>query len=656
MVYHLAPKVLPGGFVGVDIFFVISGYVVTASLASHKNQSLAEFILGFYARRIVRIFPALLICVLLASAIAVAFTPPVSWLGSSNRDTAVYSIFGLSNYALVRSLDGYFSPRIEFNPFTHTWSLAVEEQFYVIAPVIVYFWLANRSKSGIKRGAPLLLLIMLALISLGAAAYNTNFHPDRAFYLLPSRFWELACGVLLFQFQQEYRNLFSSRYCEIAGFALIMFGVVFSDRANFPFPWAMVSVVGSTLLIAGLTASEKSGSSLIEKLLSSSVAVYIGKISYSLYLWHWPVLVLLRWTVGLDNIFIMLAAFAAVFPIAAASFHFFEMPIRKLQLLRGRPWQTVTAGLAVMILIFATTSKIYASASLLSLSVTKDTATWSPYDFSETGSPGTCSVTLQQTRLGSFYAVGFVPTNCGDRSDYRRLFVIGDSHAQAYTRMLFELAKSQKMEVWLYPTTCGVANLLQALDEICRQRAQVALKDVKTKGQFGDIVFLASLRMDRLASQWGLFEISEVLARRQSEVAKQERKSALEDARNYIKQVRQLGFQVLISAPMPVFRYNAFRCSDWFNRMNADCSAKSISTHFLKDYRRPSMEALSELKNEFSEFYVWDPFEQLCPVEQCTPEDANGPLFFDTDHLTGHGNEVLYPFFVRALDQMGLRR
>ena len=204
MIFDLAPTALPGGFAGVDIFFVISGYVVTASLAGRQSQPLRQFILGFYARRILRIFPALLVCVFVVSIIAVAFIPPGSWLGDTNRYTAIYAIFGLSNYALIWSSDGYFSPRVEFNPFTHTWSLAVEEQFYLIAPAIVYFWLVNHSQTGVRKFVPSAILVLLALISCILAAYNTTANPA-AFYLTPSRFWELACGVLLFQIQHEHK-------------------------------------------------------------------------------------------------------------------------------------------------------------------------------------------------------------------------------------------------------------------------------------------------------------------------------------------------------------------------------------------------------------------------------------------------------------------
>ena len=299
MIYHLAPNVLPGGFAGVDIFFVISGYVVTASLVGRQNQPLRQFILGFYARRILRIFPALIVCVVAVSILAVLFVPPVAWLGNSIRNTALFSIVGLSNYALIWSSDGYFSPRAEFNPFTHTWSLGVEEQFYLTAPAIVYFWLVSRSQAGAKRLVPLGILVLFALVSCGVAAYNSVTDPDAAFYLLPSRFWELACGVLLFQIQheREFRADYLTRYGALLGSVLILCALAFSNKTLFPFPWALASVAGSALLIASFTVRD-GRSSAVKRVLSTRPSVYIGKISYSLYLWHWPIFVMLRWTVG----------------------------------------------------------------------------------------------------------------------------------------------------------------------------------------------------------------------------------------------------------------------------------------------------------------------------------------------------------------------
>jgi peptidoglycan/LPS O-acetylase OafA/YrhL len=653
MIFHLAPAALPGGFVGVDIFFVISGYVVTASLVGRQNQSLRQFILGFYARRILRIFPALLVCVFVVSIVAVVFIPPGSWLGSTNRKTAIYAIFGLSNYALIWSSDGYFSPRVEFNPFAHTWSLAVEEQFYLIAPAIVYFWLANRSQVGMRRVIPLAALVLLALVSCSVAAYDTFAKPEAAFYLTPSRFWELACGVLLFQvqYEREFRADYLSRCGAPLGSLLILCGLLFTEKTHFPFPWAWASVAGTALLIASFTAQPRRPS-VVENILSTSLIAYIGRISYSLYLWHWPIFVMLRWTVGLDDLRVMAAAVVLTFLMGAGSFHFVEQPIRRMRPFIVRPhWQTIAAGLTTMTLCFIATNALYAKAQRLSLSVIKNEEVWSPYFFPAVPS-GSCKVRVNRQGMGELYPVGLIPTECPDEhTASRRLFVIGDSHAGAYQRMLFDLASERGVEIWIYQIRCSVANLLKPLKPECLRLAAAALDDVKTKGKLDDIVFLASLRMEQLADEWGTFEISEVLARRDSDAGRRERDAALDDAREYIGRIRRLGFHVLLDAPLPVFRSIAFRCADWFNRMNPICSSgKSVSKRFLEDHRQETMRMMSKLKDEFPDVFIWDAFSRLCPGDQCSSWDSEGPLFFDGDHLTGHGNQILYPFFRQSVE------
>ncbi len=657
MIFHLAPSALPGGFAGVDIFFVISGYVVTASLVERQRRPLRQFILSFYARRIFRLFPALLICVLVGSIVAVAFTPPASWLGSSNSNTAFYAIFGLSNYALLWSMDSYFSPRLEFNPFAHTWSLGVEEQFYLIAPAIVYFWLAGRSQTGVKRIMPLAVLVLLALISSAVAAYNTLIDPDAAFYLLPSRFWELASGVLLFQIQhqRDFRFNYLNRYGAFLGLIMIFCALLFSDKAHFPFPWALASVAGTALLIASLTSRNRR-SSAVEWMLSTRPAVYIGKLSYSLYLWHWPIFVMLRWTVGLDSSWAMAAASASTFLVAAGSYHFVEQPFRKLQLCILLPhWQTIAAGLAIMGLCSIATKSIYDNAHTFSLSQVKNADIWSP-SFLPAASPGTCNVKLKDQPIGDVLAWGFIPSNCAGEGISRRLFVIGDSHTAAYKRMFFNLASEQDVEVWIYPIQCSVASLLRPMPRKprdCLELAWAALEDAKAKGRPNDIVFLASLRMDKLGDQLSTFELSEVLARHDSDAAKKDSDAALDEARQYITRIRQFGFHVLIDAPKPTFQSIAFRCSDWFNKMNRICfGGTKISRRFLENHRQNTMRALYKLKSELPDIFIWDPFYPLCPGDQCSSWDGNGPLFFDRDHLSSHGSQVLYPFFRQTIENV----
>lgn len=203
MLYHLNGAYLPGGFVGVDVFFVISGFVVTASLAQSQARSFSEFITSFYARRLARIVPALVTTLLVSSFVATLFIPK-AWLSDLNQETARYAYFGLSNWVLQRNSDFYFAPRAEFNPYTHTWSLGVEEQFYLIVPFILFFWACHRFASQrTSQKTVVLILAGICLASLVFCIWASRSHGAIAFYSIGARFWELGLGALLFLLTQS---------------------------------------------------------------------------------------------------------------------------------------------------------------------------------------------------------------------------------------------------------------------------------------------------------------------------------------------------------------------------------------------------------------------------------------------------------------------
>lgn len=179
---------LPGGFLGVDAFFAISGFVVTAALCQHRDEPLGAFLAGFYKRRLTRIMPAVL-AVLALSTVACVLLIPHSWLSADAERVALFAFAGLANVALTTQASAYFSPRAEFSPFTHTWSLGVEEQFYLVAPVLVFLALRAR-----RFAIPLLFAVSLLSLALCAAWTWTD--PTHAFYAITSRFWELAAGAL----------------------------------------------------------------------------------------------------------------------------------------------------------------------------------------------------------------------------------------------------------------------------------------------------------------------------------------------------------------------------------------------------------------------------------------------------------------------------
>ena len=636
MLFHLDPSLLPGGFSGVDVFFVISGYVVSSSLARYSNPSFFHLLINFYARRIVRIFPALILCLAVVSIVTTLFVPE-SWLSGTTSKTGLFAFIGISNYALIWFNDGYFSPRVEFNSFAHTWSLGVEEQFYVVFPLIMFLWIKYKENENFLGLIANWLLAALLLSSLLLSFLETSSNPNTAFYLLPSRFWELACGALLFKLHSRGRMIANSAIKQnlylLAGIILIGLGFTFSDKQSFPFPWALLAVSGTMFLISGVLNSYDA-KPWIKKLLESSLFVQIGKTSYSLYLWHWPVYVIFRWTVGIDTVYKMVCAVLIAFILANISYYFFEKPIRKNKfIINCRSWQIISAGMATIAISFFVTDFVFKSQTIMSLSVTADKKTWYPYDW-----PEKVSDDQQKIYTG------------------RKLFAIGDSHTGAYSTMLQKLSDEYGVEIKKYSTGgCGIANLLRpgmSISEICAKLTDKIITEVESSASSGDIIFLASLRMNRFGDQWALFSDKHIEEAQYGEAALSNRKVALKETEELLNRLYNLKVYIIIDAPKPIFKSPPYRCSDWFNNLNPICiHGFTLSRDVLLEHRKPVMKSLEILTNNFKKLIVWDPFLILCKTKVCSAFDEEIPLFFDGDHLSAHGNRILYPSFKSLIDE-----
>ncbi|KAA5606458.1 acyltransferase [Roseospira marina] len=634
MAFHLKDSLLPGGFTGVDVFFVISGYVVTKSLFDTSHLNLWRFITNFYARRIVRIIPALLLCLLVVTLLTVLFIPR-SWLSGATENTGLAAFFGFSNVALVLFNDGYFAPRVEFNPFVHTWSLGVEEQFYLVFPAIFFLWARMRDTGDLRSLLARATLPALAIASLGAAWWMGRTMPEAAYYLLFSRFWELAAGALLFKAHAQGRMLPTSpRTATLvlgAGMAVAAAGFVFSAEDTFPWPWAFLPVVGTGLMIAAVARPECNGSPL-HGLLRHPVAVYLGKTSYSLYLWHWPVYVLFRWTVGLDTVPKMAAAVAVTLASAFASYHLVENALRRSPVVTRRPpLLRIAGGLVCIGLVYGAANHLFRGQMDYSLSVTRDIATW--------------------------HVIPALPSRPEDRAGKpfadRSLFAVGDSHALAYGTLFSDLQEQLGVKtVTFHNARCRIVSLMVKMvtDPECQQTLEHILSTIEAQATPGDVVFFASLRVFRLADQWATFDQAPV--RHWMEAGQAERDGAVDQASAIIERLNRHGLHVIVDAPKPILPSPPFRCSDWFNRSNPICKGGlSIDRAFLEEWRAPIVASLATLQERFPDgLTVWDPFPVLCPGEVCHAFDGETPLFFDGDHLSPHGNQVLYPAFVSVLE------
>ncbi len=325
--YHYRIPPFTGGFAGVDVFFVISGYVIAGSIAGDIRSG--DFTLAnFYFKRIRRIFPALAAMVLATTvAAAIVFLPQD--LADYSRSVAWTSAFA-SNVFFWRD-SGYFAPEAQLKPLLHTWSLAVEEQYYLFAPLL--FWAIHRF--GQRRW--LLFLAPLMLVSFALCVATVFVGPKAGFFLLPPRMWELLLGAALALTAWTAPSSRALREAMGAlGLGLIALGV-FTLTDDDPFPgWnALMPCLGAALVIWSGTGAH--GAPLVGRLLSTTPLVGVGALSYSLYLAHWPIAAFARYLALRGPTLPEAAAMIALsFVLAWLSWRFVEQPIRHLGLAHRR--------------------------------------------------------------------------------------------------------------------------------------------------------------------------------------------------------------------------------------------------------------------------------------------------------------------------------
>lgn len=646
LINHIHHDWLPGGFLGVDLFFVISGYVVTASLARRKETNWRQMLTGFYIRRFRRLLPALLLMVAIVSVIFSVFVSRSSDGYEPSLRTGLASLIGISNLYLLKQGSNYFDFGTQFNPFLHTWSLGVEEQFYMLWPILAMMCGVGIKKD--KRQALTSLLIITIILTLGSIIFYAyllrSSQESAAFYLMPARFWELSAGALVFLMQTfrplNQHRLLPLRFHSLINFSLGVLVLTGFFLASEPAGQFKPVFVAAT---AGLLASLRTASS-IGRWLSQPSILAVGVSSYSLYLWHWPLIVLLRWTVGIHALTVI-PLLVCIALVTSASY-WIETKFRFGDIRGIGPRQPIflypLAALFTAGFVFSLSR--YGSTFIYSGNQKTD-----PENFSTTRSVRGTSIVSYKCFLEPTAPVE-ASKNSNEclirtRPELPTLFLEGDSISHAMIPLLEHVYESHQFNVsffgrggcpmpYLEPWTDNRHRLPRY--QKCRKHAQLredfVLKNLKSGDQLVLVTTTYAQSPQSMASYAdAISRLAEALGRR--------------------------GAGLILFSPLPVFAERASIKSplslcfpEWFRPSWAiphECRPFFANREELLQATQPMRELQERLKTKHDNIRVFHPFPLLCPPGQrlCSTH-RDGVMFFnDGIHPTATGARSLYPQF-----------
>ena len=618
IINHVDRRILPSGYLGVDIFFVISGYVITRSLQGRSAPTAVDFLLDFYGRRVRRLVPALVLCITITALFTVAVNPEPG----KALDTGIWALFGLANLSLHNQATDYFALAADLNPFTHTWSLGVEEQFYLLFPWFAWFTGFSRQlRHGPLRLAWLMGLLCLASLICGVVL-SLRASPG-AYYLLSVRFWELGAGVLLaLPLHRRWPVPWRSLLARPSLWLLALTATLFAPRSH-ALGATLAAVLFTTLLLSAL---EQQGSR-VRRWLSHPLPVYLGLISYSLYLWHWSVLVISRWTIGIHWWSLPFQLLAMVL-LAMASYHWVERP------LRHRPWSqwrwptlayALLAGLGGAGILLLAGGPLRSSLYLGS----RERADHASFERA-TRAEGT---TLSEARCGRFapdtLSNCVLPPGQGDRPT---LLLMGDSHAQHLFPLLGALHRDRGLGVAAFAPGGGVfpPPLESAAWERRHRESWQFFQSVVPRLRRGDLVLLSS-RIGPLGAEGG--EALERWAREVEQLA---------------RSLASKGLAVVVVLPLPSFEapvdpYPIEAClPEWF-RPDPPSSCALHLQRLRPEAQQESLQVrrvLEPVARRQANLHLFDPFEPFCPTQtvRCATTSHGRQWFRDDNHLSVDGS------------------
>ena len=434
--FHAAIPGFSGGFIGVDVFFVISGFLITRRLLSDSARLTRVPFGDFWARRIRRLVPGLALMVIVTLLASLVIINPFDMIETAKEGAA--SALYVSNILFAQATQNYFGSNPNKSPFLHTWSLGVEEQFYVLWPFLVLglLLLFRRQPYRIRKAA-LVLFVVLFIVSFALNVVWTNEASPWAFFSLPTRTWEFAAGGFLGTVAiRRTMNPVTLGVIGLIGFGLLVGATEFFDSATrYPGTNALIPVAATVLLILAGGAGS-SGPSLPSRLLSIRPMQWTGRLSYSWYLWHWPFIVLTVVALKSGTTAVRTSAALASLGAAYLAFRFVENPIRFARRLARPTYKTFMLGLAITIGALG----VAAGTWFYSSERTPASFTHLQYVAAKSFFPG-CHI--KNAPGGAPYCFG------GDISSSSTVALVGDSHSATWFNTISKAATQQHLRVLL---------------------------------------------------------------------------------------------------------------------------------------------------------------------------------------------------------------
>ncbi len=619
ILYHAEIPGFGGGYVGVDVFFVISGYLITQLLAGSADKPLRSGLKDFYLRRARRILPALLATSLIVAVAAAAIFLP--WdLAIFGRYLAATSVFW-TNVVGWTAGGGYFSSKLLHTPLAHFWSIAIEEQFYLFYPLTFAF--IHRYLPRLQRQA----LMALTLASFAVCIWGFYHAPVASYFLAPSRAWELLLGgVLATSAQRALKSQMANELLAVAALVTLAFVTkLYGPNIRYPGWYAIAPCAASAILIQ----TGRRQSTLVGKLLSLRPFVFTGLISYSLYLWHYPVLVLAHYYL-LEEVhgFGLGVLIASIYLFAAASWKWIEMPIRRRQLLESNR-RFASWALVVSVVLLVTGILFWKSDGLPWRFPPETRVRGNAWLWEGDFLPKCEKLSLDQIASGRLCSVG--PQD----DDAMRGLVWGDSHAMVLLPAYEELAKLHHMRLFF------------AVRFSCRPLVGVINKqwnesDRKYCAGFNAAVVQAVRQLDPrlliLNAHW--IDVDADIVSPPSTAADPHDSNFKRGLRETLRETGSTNRSMCVVLDVPEYKYDLPYAVGVARK-------RGSAEDFLKLTRAEAQEHFSgqerdirALAQQHRMLYV-DPKDLLCRWDSCIFETGGQLLYGDPDHLSWAGAKFI---------------